>query len=158
MILTAAIFCHSNRIIHTLTMKKYWISPPRSLNQQRWRWLVPFRAPVVVVALNHCCGFLEADVIESGKRCAADVFDCVVGDQELLLEASGAESGRSYWDSVPDVSCVTYGSSSIYTVPHLPPHENIVRVLQVLVVKIIRVERLCILVEGLELALHPWIK
>lgn len=37
---------------------------------------------------------------------------------------------------------------------YLPPHENVVRILQILVVKIIRVERLCILVEGLELALH----
>lgn len=36
---------------------------------------------------------------------------------------------------------------------YLPPHENIVRVLQILVVKIVRVECLCILVEGLELAL-----
>lgn len=41
---------------------------------------------MVVVALNSSCGFLEADVIESGERCAADVFDCVVGDQKLLLE------------------------------------------------------------------------
>lgn len=41
---------------------------------------------MVVVALNSSCGFLEADVIESGERCAADVFDCVVRDEELLLE------------------------------------------------------------------------
>ena len=36
---------------------------------------------------------------------------------------------------------------------HLPPHEDVVRILQLLVVKLIRVEGLCILVEGLELAL-----
>lgn len=44
-------------------------------------------------------------------------------------------------------------SGSIKVVPYLPPHENIVRVLQILIVKIIWVECLCILVEGLELAL-----
>lgn len=48
--------------------------------------LLPFRAPVVVVALNCCCGFLEANVVKSGKGCAADVFDCVIRDQELLLK------------------------------------------------------------------------
>lgn len=42
---------------------------------------------------------------------------------------------------------------SIWAAPYLPPHENIVRVLQILIVEIIRVERLCILVEGLKLAL-----
>ena len=36
---------------------------------------------------------------------------------------------------------------------HLPPHEDVVRILQLLVVKLIRVEGLRILVEGLELAL-----
>ena len=36
---------------------------------------------------------------------------------------------------------------------YLPPHEDVVRILQLLVVKLIRVEGLCILVEGLELAL-----
>ena len=48
--------------------------------------VLPFRAPVIVVALNCCCGFLEADVVESSKGSSADVFDCVVRDQELLLK------------------------------------------------------------------------
>lgn len=50
---------------------------------------LPFRAPVVVVALNCCCGFLEADVVESSKGSAADVLYCVVWDQKLLLRPAG---------------------------------------------------------------------
>jgi hypothetical protein len=38
---------------------------------------------------------------------------------------------------------------------YLPPHEDVVRLLQLFIVKLIRVERLCILVEGLEFALEP---
>lgn len=48
--------------------------------------ILPFRAPVVVVALNCCCGFLEADVVKSSKGSATDVFDCVVWHQKLLLD------------------------------------------------------------------------
>lgn len=44
-------------------------------------------------------------------------------------------------------------TSSSFTTPYLPPHENVVRVFQILVVEIVRVKRLCILVEGLELSL-----
>lgn len=43
---------------------------------------------MVVVALDRCCGFLEADVVESSKGSSADVFDCVVGDQKLLLRGT----------------------------------------------------------------------
>ncbi len=50
---------------------------------------LPFRAPVVVVALNRCCGFLEANVVESSEGCAADVFDRVVRNQKLLLNVDG---------------------------------------------------------------------
>lgn len=41
---------------------------------------------MVVVPLNRGCGFLEADVIKSGKRCTTDVFYCVIRDKELLLK------------------------------------------------------------------------
>lgn len=41
---------------------------------------------MVVVPLNRGCGFLEADVIKSGKRSTTDVFDCVIRDKELLLK------------------------------------------------------------------------
>lgn len=44
---------------------------------------------MVVVALDGRCGFLEADVVKSSKGRAADVFDCVVGDEELLLRWGG---------------------------------------------------------------------
>lgn len=108
---------------------------------------LPFRAPVVVVALDGCCGFLEADVVESSKGRAADVFDSVVGDEELLLRRVGDGEGSS------EANYCKIRSGSIWAAPYLPPHENIVRVLQILIVEIIRVERLCILVEGLELAL-----
>lgn len=40
---------------------------------------------MVVVALDCCCRFLEADVVETSKGSAADVFYCVVRDQKLLL-------------------------------------------------------------------------
>lgn len=46
---------------------------------------------MVVVALDGRCGFLEADVVKSSKGRAADVFDCVVGDEELLLRWGGME-------------------------------------------------------------------
>lgn len=41
---------------------------------------------MVVVPLNRGCGFLEADVIKSSKRCTTDVFDRVIRDKELLLK------------------------------------------------------------------------
>lgn len=44
-------------------------------------WLnlaLPFRAPVVIVALNGGRGLLEADVVEASEGSAADVFDGVV--------------------------------------------------------------------------------
>lgn len=44
---------------------------------------------MVVVALDRRCGFLEADVVESRKGSSADVFDCVVRDQKLLLGGHG---------------------------------------------------------------------
>lgn len=53
---------------------------------------LPFGTPVVVIALNGGGGLLETDVVETCKRGAADVFDGVIGDQELLLGA-GQEEG-----------------------------------------------------------------
>lgn len=47
--------------------------------------LVPFRAPVVIVALYGGRRLLEADVVEASEGSTADVFDRVVWDQELLL-------------------------------------------------------------------------
>lgn len=44
---------------------------------------------MVIVALYGGCRLLEADVIEPGKGSAADVFDRVVWDQELLLHTDG---------------------------------------------------------------------
>lgn len=52
---------------------------------------VPFRASVVVETLNGGCGLLEADVVETGKGSATDVFDCVVWDEKLLLHSRGGE-------------------------------------------------------------------
>lgn len=37
--------------------------------------------------------------------------------------------------------------------PYLPPHEDVVTILELLIVKVIRIEGFCILVKGLELAL-----
>lgn len=48
---------------------------------------------MVVIALNGGGGLLEADVVETCKGGAADVFDGVIGDQELLLGAAGQEEG-----------------------------------------------------------------
>lgn len=79
--------------------------------------LIPFWTPVIVIALYRCCRFLEAYVIKPSKRSTADVFDGVVGDQELLL----------------------------------PPHEDKVIVLQILVIKVIWVKCFCVLVKGWEL-------
>lgn len=44
---------------------------------------------MVIVALYGGCRLLEADVIEPSKGSAADVFDRVVWDQELLLHTDG---------------------------------------------------------------------
>lgn len=44
---------------------------------------------MVVVALDCCCGFLEADVVESSKGSSADVLNRVVGHQKLLLKGTG---------------------------------------------------------------------
>lgn len=43
---------------------------------------------MVVIALDRCCGFLEADVVESSEGSATDVFDRVIWDQKLLLRAT----------------------------------------------------------------------
>lgn len=40
---------------------------------------------MVIVALYGGCRLLEADVVEPGKGSTADVFDCVVWNQELFL-------------------------------------------------------------------------
>lgn len=54
---------------------------------------LPFGTPVVVIALNGSGGLLETDVVETCKGGAADVFDGVIGDQELFLGAAGQEEG-----------------------------------------------------------------
>jgi len=110
---------------------------------------------VVVVAFNCCCGFLEADVVEASKGSAADVFDRVVRDQKLLLKR-GERHEKEQKQQVKGkhtklIKPVVPSESQVAS--YLPPHENIVRVLQILIVKLVRVERLCVLVEGVELAL-----
>ena len=40
---------------------------------------------MVVEAFDNGGGLLEADVVKAGERGATDVFDCVVGDQKMLL-------------------------------------------------------------------------
>lgn len=46
---------------------------------------------MVVETLDGGCGLLEADVVETSKGSAADVFDCVVGDEKLLLHSRERE-------------------------------------------------------------------
>lgn len=46
---------------------------------------------MVVETLDGGCGLLEADVVETSKGSAADVFDCVVGDEKLLLHSREEE-------------------------------------------------------------------
>lgn len=48
---------------------------------------------MVIIALDAGGGLLETDVVETSKGGAADVFDGVIWDQELLLEAA-QEEGR----------------------------------------------------------------
>lgn len=42
---------------------------------------------MVIVALHFSFRFLEANVVEAGKRGAVDVLDGVIGHQEVLLPA-----------------------------------------------------------------------
>lgn len=88
---------------------------------------LPFRAPVVVVALDRCCGFLEANVVKSSKGSATDVFDCVVRDKELLLMMQNR----------PEITNGMASRSYEKTTTHLPPHKNIVGICKILIVKII---------------------
>jgi len=39
---------------------------------------VPFRAAMVIVALDGAERFLKTNVVEAGKRCTGDVLDCVI--------------------------------------------------------------------------------
>lgn len=75
------------------------ISRRRKQSSVAARGVLPFRAPMVVVALNGRCGFLEADVVESSERCTADVLDGVIWDEELLLEAKTKRpvANRAFW-------------------------------------------------------------
>lgn len=50
---------------------------------------------MVIVALYGGCRLLEADVVEPGKGSTADVFDCVVWNQELFLHADGKVSNST---------------------------------------------------------------
>lgn len=44
---------------------------------------------MVIIALDGGGGLLETNVVETSKGGAADVFDGVIWDQELLLTAAG---------------------------------------------------------------------
>lgn len=84
---------------------------------------------MVIVSLNSGRGLLETDIIEAGKRGSADVFDSVIWDQKLLLleqEAGvlGRSSGRG-------------AKRQVIFSANLPPHEDIVTVVQFFVVKVI---------------------
>lgn len=48
---------------------------------------------MVIIALNAGGGLLETDVVETSKGGAADVFDGVIWDQELLLIAAEQKEG-----------------------------------------------------------------
>ena len=47
--------------------------------------LEPFGVSVEIVALYAGGGLLEADVIEAGKTCTIDIFDCVIRNKEVFL-------------------------------------------------------------------------
>lgn len=101
---------------------------------------------MVVVALNRRRGLLETDVIEASEGGSADVLDGVIWNQELFLyqrERQCQEGGGS-------------GSTDRVRLrsAHLPPHKNVVAVVQLLVVKVIRVEALGVLAKWLEFALQ----
>lgn len=42
--------------------------------------LKPLAAPVIIIALDGSLGFLEANVVKTGKRCPTDVFNGVIGN------------------------------------------------------------------------------
>lgn len=86
---------------------------------------------MVIVPLNRGRGLLETDIIEAGKRGAADVFDSVIWDQKLLLleqENTAGVLGRG--SDRGDKRQVIFSAN-------LPPHEDIVAVVQFFVVKVI---------------------
>lgn len=114
---------------------------------------LPFGTPVVVIALNSGGGLLETDVVEPCKGGAADVFDGVIGDQELLLGAAGQGEGRRLAAQTTrdgEKRCV-FGNK---WKTNLPPHEDVVAAFQGVVVKVVRVEAFCIFVKRLKLALE----
>lgn len=47
--------------------------------------LKPFRRPVIVVSLHECFWFLEADVVEAGKRGTVNIANRMIGHKEVLL-------------------------------------------------------------------------
>lgn len=112
-----------------------------------WPERLPFWAPVVIVPLNRGRGLLETDIIEAGKRGAADVFDSVIWDQKLLLleqedTAGVLERGSNRGDN-----------RQVMFSANLPPHEDIVTVVQFFIVKVIWVEAFGVFVKSLKLTL-----
>lgn len=50
---------------------------------------------MVIIALDSGGGLLETDVVETSKGGAADVFDGVIRNQELLLTPAGQKKGMT---------------------------------------------------------------
>lgn len=102
---------------------------------------------MVIVPLDSSCGLLEADVIEASKGGAANVFDRVVWNKKLLLRAQGKKvevrPSSKHEERVMRVKLCT----------NLPPHEDVIAVVQRFIVKVIRVEASGIFVKRLKLAL-----
>ena len=66
-----------------------------------------------IIAFDGSGGFLETNIIESGKRGSMNISDSVIRNQKMFL----------------------------------PSHINVIRVLQTLIVKVVRIKVLCILVK-----------
>ena len=95
--------------------------------------LKPFRIPMKIVALYTWGGFLEADVVEPGKARSINILHRI---------------NHKYWVHI-DICLPIYHLYSV--VRHekvlLPPHEDIVRLLQFFIVEAVWVEILGILAE-----------
>lgn len=74
---------------------------------------------MVIVALYGGCRLLEADVVEPGEGSAADVFDRVVRDQELLLHRQGRKVGDGHAPTVSGPPCCPPGGSKVPPSPGL---------------------------------------
>lgn len=97
----------------------------------------PFWHLVVVITLYGASFVLEADVIETSKRCTVDVSDFVIRDKkELLVENRGCNTV---------CTCVRVWL-------YLPPHEHTVWLLHISVREAVSIEGLGILGKARELA------